>query len=549
MKHKTFLLSLLVSAVALMPLQDIRASSSSSSSGEEAAAICSGYCDTGCDDMRFARLQKRLGKYEESDMGLLDVTPGADTKSLCIVDKATWEATHTPLPQTLDLVAHMNALGWARIGDEFYAIRPKAARGDVKRPSSFFGGLRQKLPAHYTYALDGQVDSLDLLSWAAASYQRNFSTSEADKALSSLVAEKASPKQLFEARSQARITNMYRDLISTSLNQFTPKDGARLMQDLGAKFGASVTVIDDEKTLHDQFASLWEVGRGSDLGPNVTILEWEPKDGVAPLMTLNLVGKGVCFDTGGHNIKHDASSQAGMFGDKGGALAQLMLARRIMEDNLPIKLRVANGWVVNVPGARAQMQSDIYTYRVGTAENGNTDAEGRLVMGAILNDLRGGAPADVTMTMATLTGAALVAVGENTGILHAHGDDYVTQFIAQGMLNVHDPIRHLGIDPTNLDVLKKGSTRADLRTTGGSYGGSSTADAFLRWIATGAIKGQEDAPVTQFLHFDIACAGAGATGLTPGVTNMDMFAVRGAFEGLRNYLLVLGQTGASASYS
>ncbi|MBA4117876.1 MAG: hypothetical protein C0514_03160 [Candidatus Puniceispirillum sp.] len=530
MNKTTFVLSLLLGSLALSPIHESRASSS-----ERSTPLCSGYCADTCDGERFARIQKRLHKWEDSSMGLIfDCFSG---KPLILMDDEAWDAKLLNHPNPDDARFEMRTRGYVQDADSFYAIKPSYVPTDVPIPSDFMGKLRQNLPPHNTYVLSQGLNVLDLMSWAAGGYQRNFSSSVPDKVFPNLVVGEENATRVEEARRLGRMTNMYRDLIGTSLNQFTPRDGAALMGDLGSRFGASVKTVDDKRILHDRFQMLWEVGRGSDLLPNVTTLEWTPRDGVEPRMSLHLVGKGVCFDTGGHNIKHEPSSQATMYGDKGGALAQIMLARMIMEANLPIALTVSNGWVVNTPGPQAQMQSDIYELFVGTAENGNTDAEGRLVMGAILNSARESKPFDVTITMATLTGAALVAVGQNTGIIHAKGSDPVTPFLVDGTKRVHDPVRHLGIDPRNLELLKAGTTRADVRTTGGSYGGSSTADAFLRWIATAPIKTEpKDTPVTQFVHYDIACAGAGSTGLTPGVKDMDMFAVRGAFEGLKNYL-------------
>ena len=293
------------------------------------------------------------------------------------------------------------------------------------------------------------------------------------------------------------------------------------------------------ESLRNHFHLTYEVGKGSQIQPPcVTILEWTPKN-VTPLFTLDLVGKGVCFDTGGHNLKTDASSAKAMYGDKGGAIAQAQLFELIAQANLPIKVRFGAGWVVNVPGGFATMQSDIFQVGEITIEDGNTDAEGRLVMGSILNYFAQHDPANITTTMATLTGAALIGFGDYMAPMYAKTGP-LAKVLQEGMQVAEDPVWHM---PRTKAALKKlqGVGDADLYSVGGSYGGSMTADAFLSQLA---------AKTTQFVHFDIACADTGTLGFTPGVTNMDMFAVRGAFEGLKLHIQqIMDTTARSSSYN
>ena len=228
---------------------------------------------------------------------------------------------------------------------------------------------------------------------------------------------------------------------------------------------------------------------------------------------------GVCFDTGGHNLKVDSKGAAKMYGDKGGACAQMALAELIMKANLPIRLRVGNGWVVNVPGGFATMQSSIHRSGDITVENGNTDAEGRLVMGSILTYFSKNSPAEITITHATLTGAALVALSENIAAMYV-GDQALAHTLQQAMKEAQDPVWKMPRDRRLLDRLKKG-TDADIISTGGPYGGSLNADAFLCHLA---------AESTKFVHIDAACALMGSSGISADVADMDLFAVRGIFK-------------------
>lgn len=503
------------------------------SATDPCAPECRGICE---DDVRIGALRARVAKNAASTFGL-SILQEPENRDLYILEnKQAWRALTSQRADVQDLNHQRKKLGYAQMEGNFYAVRPPVTPTDVPVPSPFFGMLRQNLPAHLGFNLVGAYDEADLLAWGAGQYQRNFSTSQKDRALPELYVPNLAEDRLVSVMSRVRAITNYRDLIATSLNQFMPIDGAHLTQDLANKFGASLETF-VEHDLHSHFRMAWEVGKGSARRPNVTILTWAPQD-QEPVLTLDLVGKGVCFDTGGYNIKTPSESAATMFADKGGALAQLMLATLIMEANLPVRLRVANGWVVNVPGPGAQMQSDIYKTLAGQVENADTDAEGRLVLASILNYLRQNSPAQVTMTAATLTWAQLVATGENAGLFHARKSDPFTKHLIRGMETARDPMIHHGIDARFLNELKKASKRADMVTCTTLNGDSARADAFLR------VHASEE---TQFAHADIACADTGTPGMTPGVESLDMFYVLGAFEAIQTYVAGLqGQVSSSS---
>ncbi|MCA0370351.1 MAG: leucyl aminopeptidase family protein [Proteobacteria bacterium] len=503
------------------------------SATDPCAPECRGICE---DDARISALRARVAKNAASHFGL-SLLQAPENRDLYILEnKQAWRVLTNQRGDAEELNHARKKLGYAQMDGNFYAVRPPVAPTDVPVPSPFFGMLRQNLPAHLGFNLVGAYDETDLLAWGAGQYQRNFSTSQKDKNFPELYVSNLAEDKFSSVISRVRAIMNYRDLIATSLNQFMPIDGAHLTQDLANKFGASLETF-VEHDLHTHFRMAWEVGKGSARRPNVTILTWEPQD-QEPVLTLDLVGKGVCFDTGGHNLKTPSESAATMFADKGGALAQLMLATLIMEANLPVKVRVANGWVVNVPGPGAQMQSDIYKTLAGQVENADTDAEGRLVLASILNYLRQNNPAQVTITAATLTWAQLVATGKNAGLFHARKSDPFTKHLKRGMHTAKDPMVHHGIDARFLDELRKASKRADMVTCTTLEGDSARADAFLRVHAS---------QTTQFAHADIACADTGTPGMTPGVENLDMFYVLGAFEAVKTYVTAHQEQVASSS--
>lgn len=396
----------------------------------------------------------------------------------------------------------------------YYIILPEETETQPRIPSDFFAKLRLKLPIG-TYWVEENAWSLsteDYLAWSLAGYDYCFSKSAwtTIKKLPSLVLREEERKTEIELL--ADVTTFFRDSIRMRANQFTPSVGAASMIDLARKYGATLDIISGNR-LEKEFQAVYEVGKGSKDRPNVTILRWSH---VNPVLTVDLVGKGVCFDTGGNNIKKDPSF---MYADKGGALAQLALAELIMGMGLPIELRVGIAWVINSPGGEATNTHDIYRIGKYTVENLNTDAEGRLIMASILAHFAENNPAEFTQTQATLTGAARIGYG-STAVL------YCPNRVADIMISmdkVADPVWRGPRDTRHLEGLK--NSVADLGTKVGTEGGSSVADQFLCQFA---------APSTTFVHVDSAAAIRSGTGITPSVTNGDMFGVRGTYEYLKS---------------
>ncbi|MBY4639384.1 leucyl aminopeptidase family protein [Gluconacetobacter entanii] len=221
-----------------------------------------------------------------------------------------------------------------------------------------------------------------------------------------------------------------RDLINTPPNLMGPDDLARAARTTLEPLGAQVRVVTGE-ALQAAYPTVAHVGMGSDRPPCVVVAEWRGSaaDATAPL--LSLAGKGVCFDTGGYDIK-PASSMLRMKKDMGGAALMLALARLIMLRDLPLRLELRLGCVENSVSGHAMRPSDVIVTRSGqTVEVGNTDAEGRLVLCDLLSEACDSAP-DLLLDAATLTGAARVALGPDLPALFSNDDAVAVDLLAAG---------------------------------------------------------------------------------------------------------------------
>jgi len=197
-----------------------------------------------------------------------------------------------------------------------------------------------------------------------------------------------------------------RDLINTPPNDMGPQELADAAAALAKSHGAKFRVVTGEALLKNNYPLIHAVGMGSARAPRLVELTWG--DAKAPKVTL--VGKGVCFDTGGYDLKPPAG-MATMKKDMGGAAVALAVAGMAMGAKLKLRLRVLIPAVENSVSGTAYRPSDVFKSRKGlTVEIGNTDAEGRLVLADALSDADDESP-DLLIDFATLTGAARVATG------------------------------------------------------------------------------------------------------------------------------------------
>ena len=264
-----------------------------------------------------------------------------------------------------------------------------------------------------------------------------------------------------------------RDLINTPTNDMGPAALETAVRRLGAAHGAAVTSIAGDELLAKNFPMIHAVGRASSDAPRLIDLRWGPSD--APKVTL--VGKGVCFDTGGLDIK-PASSMLLMKKDMGGAANVLGLASMIMSAGLKLRLRVLIPAVENAIAGNAFRPGDILPSRKGiTVEIGNTDAEGRLVLGDALA-LADEEEPQLLIDMATLTGAARVALGPDLPPFYTDDDGFAAELSAAGNA-VEDPLWRMPLwKPYETRLASKVADTNNVNSDG--FAGSITAALFLK---------------------------------------------------------------------
>jgi leucyl aminopeptidase len=276
-----------------------------------------------------------------------------------------------------------------------------------------------------------------------------------------------------------------RDLINTPAEDMGPGELEAAFLALGAEFGATTGVIRGEELLARNFPMVHAVGRASPRVPRLLDLRWGTQ---GPRLTL--VGKGVCFDTGGLNLKPSSGMNL-MKKDMGGAATVMGLARMIMALDMAVQLRVLVPAVENVVAGNAIKPKDILTSRKGlTVEVNDTDAEGRLILADALAYACEDAP-DVLISMATLTGAARVAVGPDLAPYYTD-DAALAAALEAGAKAGFDPVWRLPFHDPYEPVIEPGIADLD-NAPGFGFAGSITAALFLRRFV--------DTP--RYIHFDI----------------------------------------------
>jgi len=276
-----------------------------------------------------------------------------------------------------------------------------------------------------------------------------------------------------------------RDLINTPASDMGPDELEVAFRSLAGRFGTEVSVTRGDDLLTQNLPMIHAVGRASTRAPRLLDMRWGT-DG--PLLVL--VGKGVCFDTGGLDIK-PSTGMLLMKKDMGGAATVMGLAQMIMALGLKLRLRVLVPAVENAISGSAMRPRDILTSRKGlTVEVNNTDAEGRLVLADALA-LADEEEAAAIVSMATLTGAARVAVGPELAPYFTD-DEAIANALETGAKAVRDPVWRLPFWPGYETMIEPGIADLDNAPSGG-FAGSITAALFLRRFVANP----------RYLHFDI----------------------------------------------
>jgi leucyl aminopeptidase len=366
------------------------------------------------------------------------------------------------------------------LGGILFALEKADEAKDLFLP----GRLSQQLPAGvYRFANDPHDTRLAALAFALGAYRfARYHKSEGRKI-------KLDLPQSLDREDLDRVVEavtLARDLINTPANDMGPDELEAAARTLAAKQGASIKATIGDDLLRDNFPLIHAVGRAATRAPRLIDMNW----GEAGHPRVTLVGKGVCFDTGGLDIKPE-SGMLNMKKDMGGAATALALAHMIMARGLPVRLRVLIPAVENAISGSAFRPRDIYTSRKGiTVEIGNTDAEGRLVLADALT-LADEENPELLFDFATLTGAARVALGPDVPPFFTDDDGLAEKLMAHAAAE-NDPLWRLPLWQPYEEMLE--SRIADINNVGsGGQAGAITAALFMRRFVT----------AKSWVHFDV----------------------------------------------
>ncbi len=359
--------------------------------------------------------------------------------------------------------------------------------GETQAPSAF-GGLAAALaargddaaPAVWRLRLPDDVAAADaVLGFCLGAYRFDDLRSGPPPPMARLVA----PPDAERGAAIARATWLARDLVNMPANLLGPAELAEAARAVASGLGADARIVVGA-ALAERYPAVQAVGAGSARPPQVLVAHWRGSEATADSPLLSLVGKGVCFDTGGYDLKPSAAMLR-MKKDMGGAALMLALARLVMEHDLPVRLALRLGCVENSVSGSAMRPSDVLRTASGlTVEVGNTDAEGRLVLADLLAEACMESPS-LLLDAATLTGAARTALGPDLPALFCNHDETAALLLESGR-RAHDPLWRLPLWPGYEDWLT--STVADLNNVSSRpMAGAVTAALFLQRFVAGPV--------------------------------------------------------------
>jgi len=425
---------------------------------------------------------------------LLPHEPSANAVPIWFVTSESWPTVEAELPAAA--CAFAKACGFVAapgktqiLPDSSGAIA--AVLFGIERSSSrakdlfLPGRLATSLPrGTYHFANAPHDPTLAVLAWLLSTYR--FTRYKQADAEGPALQAPAGVDMVRVERIAAAVA-LGRDLVNTPANDMGPDALEAAALKLASRCNAKSSVTRGDKLLQTNLPLIHAVGRASDKAPRLVDISWgDPK---APKVTL--VGKGVCFDSGGLDIK-PSSGMLLMKKDMGGAAAALALAAMIMEGNIAVRLRVLLPIVENAISSTAYRPGDVYPSRKGlSVEIGNTDAEGRLVLADALALADEEAP-ELLIDFATLTGAARVALGPDLPPYYTEDEDLAALVMHYGAATF-DPVWRMPLwDP--YDKLIEGKVSDLVNVSSGSFAGSVTAALFLRRFVEKA---------KAWVHFDI----------------------------------------------
>lgn len=333
------------------------------------------------------------------------------------------------------------------------------------------------------YFTDNQLEHSSLVNWSLAQYKFDRYKKSDTKQRTLVVNE----EDLVNILQEVDSIFLVRDLINTPTNDMGPPELASIMETMADRFGAVFEQWVGDDLVKNNFPAIYAVGKAAECEPRLLHLTYgNPKD-----RSVALVGKGVCFDSGGLDIKPSAGMRL-MKKDMGGAAQVLGLAQWLMSCKAPIYLQVWIPAVENAIGSRSYRPGDVICMRNGlTVEVDNTDAEGRLILADAMVRACEDKP-DLLIDFATLTGAARAAVGTEIAAMFVN-DDNLAKDISIAAEKVNDSVWRMPLFKEYAELLK--SNVADLANSGSSpYAGAVTAALFLERFVDDGIP---------WIHFDI----------------------------------------------
>jgi leucyl aminopeptidase len=298
-----------------------------------------------------------------------------------------------------------------------------------------------------------------------------------------------------DARAVAEGVTLARDLINEPPNVLSPAEFATRIEALAAS-GLEIEIMDEAKLAELGMRAILGVAQGSPRPPRLAVMRWNgAADDAAPVA---FVGKGVCFDTGGVSIK-PAGGMEDMKGDMGGAAAVVGTLHALAARKAKVNVVGAIGIVENMPDGASYRPSDIVTSMSGqTIEVINTDAEGRLVLADVIWHVQQTEKPKAIIDLATLTGAIIVALGQDIAGLFSNDDDLAAKIHAAGEATA-ERVWRMPLIPAYDKAID--SKFADMKNTGGRHGGAATAAAFIKRYVND----------TPWAHLDIAGVGMSST--------------------------------------
>jgi leucyl aminopeptidase len=425
---------------------------------------------------------------------VFETAPATPAIPITFATKATWEAICGDLPARARQFAQANGFkakpgtcltlpsADGQIAQVVFGLEEATSKfQDLFRPGLLPGLLP---PGVYRFANAPHDTRLATLAFALGSYRfSRYRTADAP-------AVKLVPPEGIDVAAITRMAeavHLARDLINTPANDMGPEELALAARELATRFGADFSCIVGDELARQNFPLIHAVGMASPRAPRLIDLTWGDPD--HPKVTL--VGKGVCFDTGGLDLK-PSSGMLIMKKDMGGAANVLALALMVMDAKLKVRLRVLIPAVENAVAGNAFRPLDIFPSRKGfSVEIGNTDAEGRLVLADALALACEDKP-DLLIDMGTLTGAARVALGPDLPPFYTN-DETLALDVARCANEENDPLWRLPLWPPYDSWLDSKVANLNNAPSGG-FAGSITCALFLQRFV-------EDA--TRWLHVDI----------------------------------------------